>query len=61
MKRPWRTSSYSGDQGNCVKVADQDLDVNPEVGVTDSKNPRGGVLLFAPQSWASFVRTVGMR
>ncbi|MDM4723167.1 DUF397 domain-containing protein [Micromonospora sp. WMMA1363] len=47
----WRKSSRSGNQGNCVEVADNLLDV---VAVRDSKDPDGPVLVFTPTSWAAF-------
>jgi hypothetical protein len=49
---PWRTSTYSAYNGNCVQVAD--LDVN-RIGVRDSKNPDGPVLTFAANDWQTFV------
>ncbi|MBY8871746.1 DUF397 domain-containing protein [Micromonospora sp. PLK6-60] len=49
----WRTSTRSsGNQGNCVEVADNLPDV---VGVRDSKDRQGPVLTFTPASWAAFV------
>jgi hypothetical protein len=51
----WRKSSRSGNGGNCVEVAALD----PIIGVRDSKNPAGPVLLLAPGSWARLVH--GMR
>lgn len=51
----WRKSSYSGTgaSGNCVEVA---LAVN-EVGVRDSKNAGGPVLVFSPEAWQAFARS----
>lgn len=46
----WRTSSYSGTQGNCVEVA-HTLDV---VGVRDTKNRDAGALLVAADAWRTF-------
>ena len=49
----WRKSSRSsGNSGNCVEVAD---DLPGVVGVRDSKDPSGPVLVFAPAAWRSFV------
>ncbi|MER7456207.1 DUF397 domain-containing protein [Micromonospora sp. NPDC126480] len=46
----WRKSSHSGDEGACVEIA-----TSPRtVGVRDSKDPDGPVLLFAPDAWAAF-------
>ncbi|MEU6023184.1 DUF397 domain-containing protein [Micromonospora sp. NPDC047134] len=51
----WRKATYSSDQGNCVEVAD---DLGGVVGVRDSKDTTGPVLLFAPTQWRSFVETI---
>ncbi|MDG4768409.1 DUF397 domain-containing protein [Solwaraspora sp. WMMD406] len=48
----WRKSSRSNDQGQCVEVADQLAGV---VGVRDSKDLAGPVLMIAPASWSAFV------
>ncbi|MEV4710220.1 DUF397 domain-containing protein [Micromonospora sp. NPDC049374] len=50
----WRKSSRSG-EGECVEVAD---DLAGAVGVRDSKDVGGPVLLFAPAQWRSFVNGV---
>ncbi|MGC4886636.1 DUF397 domain-containing protein [Micromonospora sp. DT227] len=47
----WRKSSFSGNQGNCVEVADNLRDA---VAVRDSKDPNGPTLVFSPTSWANF-------
>ncbi|MFY1617413.1 DUF397 domain-containing protein [Micromonospora sp. WMMD736] len=47
----WRTSTRSGNS-ECVEVADNLPGV---VGVRDSKDPSGTVLLFAPAAWRAFV------
>lgn len=48
----WFKSSYSGNEGGaCVEVA-----TTPEaVHVRDSKEPMGPQLVFAQQTWATFV------
>lgn len=47
----WRKSSKSAVEGNCVEVA-----VAPEiVGVRDSKDRDGDVLVFPQQKWADFL------
>ncbi|TCB99592.1 DUF397 domain-containing protein [Micromonospora zingiberis] len=49
----WRKSSRSsGNQGNCVEVADNLARV---VGVRDSKDRQGPVLTFDPETWRAFV------
>jgi hypothetical protein len=51
----WRKSSYSGNTGNCVEIAD----LGSAVAVRDSKDPDGPKLIFSHEEWAAFVR--GMR
>ena len=52
----WRKSSHSNpDGGACVEVSDDFVAVVP---VRDSKSPRGPVLAFAADDWASFVSAV---
>ncbi|MEV6801550.1 DUF397 domain-containing protein [Micromonospora rifamycinica] len=51
----WRKSSRSSDQGNCVEIADN---LSAVVGVRDSKDMTGPVLLFPAQSWQNFLREV---
>ncbi|MFJ6198582.1 DUF397 domain-containing protein [Micromonospora sp. NPDC092111] len=49
----WRKSTRSsGNQGDCVEVADNLPGV---VAVRDSKDPDGPVLAFPPTTWQSFV------
>jgi hypothetical protein len=51
----WRKSSYSsGSGGNCVEVA-RNL---PGVGVRDSKNPDGPVLVISLDGWKALTRTI---
>jgi hypothetical protein len=51
----WRKSCYSGDEGNCVEVAD--LSVGRAV--RDSKDPLGPALVFTAAGWAAF--TLGVK
>lgn len=51
----WFKSSYSsGSEGNCVEAAD----LEPEVGVRDSKAKAGPALVFPKSSWSAFVTGV---
>jgi hypothetical protein len=47
----WRKSSRSSGGGNCVEVA---FAPNGTVGVRDSKNRDGAVLLFTAAEWEAF-------
>ncbi|MEV7187741.1 DUF397 domain-containing protein [Kitasatospora sp. NPDC093102] len=51
----WRKSKFSGDQGNCIEVADGFAGVVP---VRDSKDPDGPALVFPADAWAAFVAAV---
>jgi hypothetical protein len=46
----WRKSSYSGNGGNCVEVADRDN----RISVRDTKDRQGPVLRFTPDAWRRF-------
>ncbi|MGW5271352.1 DUF397 domain-containing protein [Streptomyces sp. NPDC004044] len=52
----WRTSSYSGGQGDCVEVADN---IPYLVPVRDSKRPTGPVIGFGREAWRTFVSELG--
>jgi hypothetical protein len=49
----WRKSSYSGNSGNCVEVADL-----PDGGMAlrDSKNPSRAPFLFTAAEWDAFLK-----
>ncbi|MFD7415215.1 DUF397 domain-containing protein [Kitasatospora purpeofusca] len=51
----WRKSTFSGETGACVEVADGVPGVLP---VRDSKDPLGPSLLFTSEAWAAFVAGV---
>ncbi|GAB2550832.1 DUF397 domain-containing protein [Nocardia heshunensis] len=51
----WFKSSHSGSQGDCVEVAWLG---GGAVGVRDSKNPTGPVLVFGAGQWDSFANEV---
>lgn len=52
--RAWRTSSYSGGQGNCVEVGE----ARRGVLVRDTKDRTGPVLSFSPAAWRELVTRV---
>jgi hypothetical protein len=49
---PYRKSSYSGQENNCVEVA---LTVNGSCAVRDSKDSHRSPLGFSPTSWRTFL------
>jgi hypothetical protein len=51
----WRTSSFSGESGNCVEVKS----VGGAFAVRDSKSANGPVLVFSAAEWTAF--TTGVR
>ncbi len=50
----WRRSSRSSATANCVEVAA----AGPAVGVRDSKDPDGPVLVLPAASWTHFVAAI---
>ncbi|MBF6093331.1 DUF397 domain-containing protein [Nocardia cyriacigeorgica] len=48
----WFKSSKSSSTKECVEVAHLDSGI---VGVRDSKNPAGPVLVFTPDEWDAFL------
>ncbi len=51
----WRRSSYSGQSGNCIEVADGFTGMMP---VRDSKDSGGPALVFTAEAWRAFVAGV---
>ncbi|RAY11711.1 DUF397 domain-containing protein [Actinomadura craniellae] len=51
----WRKSSYSGQNGNCVEIAD--LNENT-IGVRDSTNPAAGHLTLSAGGFAALLARV---
>jgi predicted secreted Zn-dependent protease len=51
----WRKSSYSGENGACVEIANLP---DRRIAVRDSKDPDGAALVFTPREWDAFVRGV---
>lgn len=54
---PWRKGSHSTNGGQCIEAAEMD----GVVGVRDSKDPDGPVLVLAPRAWASLLAAVKAR
>ncbi|RSS55181.1 DUF397 domain-containing protein [Streptomyces sp. WAC01280] len=53
----WHKSTYSGDNDNCVEVADN----LPRILVRDTKDHAQGELTATPAAWAAFTAYVGDR
>ncbi len=53
QRRQWRTSSYTGNSGNCVEVA---IKAGYAIAVRDTKDPGGPELAFSQQRWDAFTR-----
>jgi hypothetical protein len=51
----WRKSTYSGNGGNCVEVADNLVAEHGIVLVRDSKDPAGPILSFPRGEWTAFL------
>ncbi|MFD7828808.1 DUF397 domain-containing protein [Kitasatospora sp. NPDC059803] len=52
----WRKSTFSGQGGECIEVADGFPGIVP---VRDSKDPNGHTLAFPADAWQAFVTAVG--
>jgi hypothetical protein len=57
----WRKSSYSGNGGNCVEVADNLVAEHGIVLVRDSKDPSGPILTFTSSEWVAFLHGAAAR
>jgi hypothetical protein len=53
-EQTWRTSSYTGSQGNCVEVGDADRAIL----VRDTKDRTGETLTFTAATWQSFTNSL---
>lgn len=51
-RAPWRTSSYSANQGDCVEVAP----LPQTVGVRDTKSRARGHFTVTRTTWSAFTR-----
>lgn len=54
MNLNFRTSSYSGGEGNCIAVADD----AGRVLVMDTKDNQGPILRFSADAWRRFAKQV---
>jgi hypothetical protein len=50
----WRTTSYSGTNGNCVEVAD----AGGTVKVRDTQDRAGAVLTLSADTWRAFLDAI---
>lgn len=50
----WRKSSRSQNAGECVEVAVS----SAAIGVRDSKNPHGEILVISPAQWQNLLREI---
>ncbi|MBC3842748.1 DUF397 domain-containing protein [Streptacidiphilus sp. 4-A2] len=52
---PFKKSSFSGNQGDCVEVAQA---TDGGRAVRDSKNPDGGTQFYTASEWSAFIAGV---
>lgn len=57
MTTPWRKSSYSAQNTECVEVG---CPAATHTAVRDSKLPHRAHLTFTPTAWAELTRTLGL-
>jgi hypothetical protein len=50
----WRKGSRSGASTSCVEISSNDH----LIGVRDSKNPNGPVMVLAPAEWTNFLAVI---
>ena len=50
----WRKSTFSGSNSDCVEVAHR----ADQVGVRDSKNTPGPILVIPPATWITLLRVL---
>jgi hypothetical protein len=53
---PWRKSTRSANNGECVEVAT----TSGHVAVRDSKNPTGAMLTYSAEAWQTFLAETRM-
>lgn len=53
-RAPWRTSTYSGGNGDCVEIAE----LGTVIAVRDSKDRQGPKLVVGADEWRGFVADV---
>jgi hypothetical protein len=54
----WRTSSYSGQGGDCVEVGAHPASSGGTIPVRDSKRPQSGVITFGRHAFTAFLSAV---
>ena len=52
----WRKTTYSGNGGNCLEVADNLVAERGIVLVRDSKDRAGPILTFSRSEWTAFLQ-----
>jgi len=52
LNAPWRKSTHSQGNGDCVEVASLP---GPRIAIRDSKDPAGSALVIAAGQWRTFL------